>query len=184
MENSRPLVLKTSDINPSIVFNDYFNVITDNSVGSIRNSRQQYTWKQVDFRRVVGDDMYNKYNIFNIALVCAISSASATSTAMTLDSRTFAVKLSGIPFVSSYSHATRGDIGECVIATTQFSNTASTVNVFNSASTENKISFRKFEHGDITIKLHIIQTDTFYFPTDNTQILGQTNWSFIINPVE
>ena len=94
--------LKTTSIYSSLVYNDYFSSKITTTTGLISNNRCNFTWYNINLRNILGNDIYEKYNKFNISLNTVAMSSQGSSTAMTPDARTLYIKMSGLPWLSSY----------------------------------------------------------------------------------
>ena len=60
--------LKTTSVDPSLVYTDYFGNTISNQNGIISNNRCNYTWYNINLRNILGNDIYEKYDKFNISL--------------------------------------------------------------------------------------------------------------------
>ena len=95
--------LKTTSIDPSIIYTDYFNKTVTTPNGIVSNNRCSFTWYNINLRNIVGNNMYEKYDKFNISLNTIAMSSQATNTSMTVDPRILYIKCSGLPWISSYN---------------------------------------------------------------------------------
>jgi len=76
---TRKLVLSTADILASTNADDYFGQTISNAAGTVENNRYTYTWN-TNIRSIMGDDFYNRYNIFSIQLKEFVNGDLFTST--------------------------------------------------------------------------------------------------------
>ena len=108
------LILNTLDIttsqNPQI-----YNIAgalrtIENQYGTISDNKCNLTWKGVNLRLLMGNDIYNKYETFNLYLY-QISQGQGLSGTQTMSSTSFYlvdIKMRGLPWLNnSYNVATR-----------------------------------------------------------------------------
>ena len=95
--------LKTTSIDPSLVYTDYFGNTISNQNGIVSNNRCNFTWYNINLRNIISNNIYEKYDKFNISLDTVAMSSQGSSTAMTPDARTLYIKMSGLPWLSSYN---------------------------------------------------------------------------------
>jgi hypothetical protein len=172
------LVLKTTDISTDPLDIDE---VIDNSVGTISHDRHHMVWKDIDIRRVLGDEMYNAHSKFNIGLVAVAGSAVGSGDAVDPDNRSLMVRVSGLPFTSTYDIVKKCNSGVAVMGCVEAFTNADTV---WSSSVHNVIyyQFAKREVVDIAIDLYTISEDTYPVLADYTEMLGQTVWMFQLAP--
>jgi hypothetical protein len=106
--NARYLILKSTDIQISNNPSDYFNTTIDNSFGIITENRRSITWKNVDLRKIMGDEYFNKYSRFKIRLItCGVGvttqSEISSTTIESEQMRQVIIYLSGFSFIPSVS---------------------------------------------------------------------------------
>ena len=94
------LVLNTFDINSSVAAADYQTTI-DNEYGSISSRRCNFTWKNIDLRKILGRK-YDNYEMFNLCLYQVnqsqgfSASAPSTNPSLLVD-----IKMKGLPFLNN-----------------------------------------------------------------------------------
>ena len=181
MTENISLCLKTTQIEPSTTYGDYYDVTKATSTGKVENNRTTYTWYNVNLRNLLGP-IYNKYNKFNICLN-NIGTSLQGGSANGLNDRTLQVKMSGLQWLSSYNQSTGNNDQNKVIKLIQLSTAAATADVlqFNE-------QYHTFLKGsdvvDITINLHNISTDTNWSkPSSNAYLLGHMIFNFNIQGV-
>ena len=179
--------LKTRDINSSLVFSDYIaNSITP--TGEIKNSRSDYTWYNVNIRDIIGNEMYGKYNKFNICLNNYVMSARGSSPDAE-DNNTFYLKMSGLPWCSSYDQSTRNNNTYQTIRCIKIPSVGSVTDCqyFN-----DKVYFtfgKATENININLKLVVISSDasptyTAVAPAlPSAKYLGHMAFNFSIYPI-
>ena len=112
--------LNTTDISTSTdVYNQY---------GSINANRNDITWNNVSLRTILGNDMYNKYDKFNIKL-CSIMHSEPTlipsSTSVNLNLQ---INIGGLPFSNcTYNTKSDNNLVTCSIGSFQLTSTARTI---------------------------------------------------------
>ena len=84
--------LKTTSINLSSVYNDYFDTTVSTPNGIVSNNRCSFTWYNINIRNIIGNTIYEKYDRFNITLNSVIMSSQG-STAGSIDARTLYIKM-------------------------------------------------------------------------------------------
>lgn len=181
MTENISLCLKTTQIEPSLTFGDYYDTTKATSTGKVENNRTTYTWYNVNLKNLLSP-IYDKYNKFNICLNNIGTSIQGGSVSG-LNDRTLQVKMSGLQWLSSYNQSTGNNDSNKVIKLIQLSTAASIADVlqFNE-------QYHTFLKGsdivDITINLHNISTDTNWTkPTTNAYLLGHMIFNFNIQGV-
>ena len=176
--------LKTRDINTSVTYGDYTaNKIT--TAGEIKNSRTDYIWYNVNIRNIIGSEMYNKYNKFNLCLNNYAMTGRGT-VADTDDNNLLYLKLSGFPWCSSYDFSTKNNNVYQTIRCLKIPDTASATDcqIFNDKV---YFTFSKFSDNiSINIKLLKVSTDAIPAYANNPpsdQYLGHMSFNFSIYPV-
>jgi hypothetical protein len=176
------LILKSTDISSSTNVDDYYNKTLVSSVGSVSNNRLSFVFKNIDMK-VLLSDLYEKYERYTISLTY-VSGSAVGSTAETLPSkRSLQVKLSGLPFVSSYSQKTNVNNNVVVCSCILIPTTATTI-WDSKNSIAQPFTFTKTNRCDISIDLHTIVTDDTPQITTNNQMIGHVLFSFQIQGVE
>jgi hypothetical protein len=196
---TRSLVLRSYDINPSNVNTVYFSnvgaaVVT--AAGSVADNRNTMIWNNVNFRQAMGDTYYEKYNKFHIRLnsfwqgQCTTSVAAAT--AATTDARSVSIYLSGLPFEPSpYNQGSSSKTGSRVqlcnavlpiLATTAGQGVGAVVNYADGQSPSYTFS-KTSDNPTIMIQMVIANTQTAYQPLTNLLIYGHTEFMFEIHGI-
>jgi hypothetical protein len=181
MAQSVNLVLKTTQINVSDYDLLYYNNNVTSVYGSVSNNRTSFTWNNINLKTLLGD-LFDKYDRFNINLNFVAGSQTGTTAETDLNNRMFLVKLSGLPFTSSYNQPTKNNIGTVVLTAIQASEKANATWV-NNFLTPQFCTFTKQDIVNITIDLHTIIRDTIYTTTQYT-MLGHCVFSFNIYGVD
>jgi len=181
MTENISLCLKTTQINASSTFADYYNKTVSTSSGKIENNRTTYTWYNVNLRNLLGP-IYNKYNKFNISLNNIGTGIQSGTAVLYSYERQLQVKMSGLQWLSSYNQATQNNDSNKVIKLIQLSSTAS-----GSDSLQFNEEFFTFLKGsdivDIVINLHTIDYDTNASPTASQYLLPHMIFNFNIQGV-
>jgi hypothetical protein len=172
------LILKSSDIFLSNTANDYFNKDNVSDTGFISNYRTSFKWNNIDMK-VLLSDLYDKYERFNISLIYVSGSATGSSAESVSNKRSLQVKLSGLPFLSSYNQ--KQNLNNAVV-------TCSCLQIPTSANTtwESKnnltqfFSFTKVSMCSISIDLHTIFNDLSPQVSLPDQMIGHCLFSFQI----
>ena len=185
-EDARYLTLKSTDIYSSNNANDYFNTTIENSTGIVTQNRRSITWKNVDLRKIMGDEYFNKYSKFTIRCVSrgigATGTAQISSTLIESENmRRVLFYLSGFSFIPT---ATKVMFDIASLA--KLPNTGSpglmgpTVN--NYAETEGIIYTFNKPTGEVNLKIDILNylDDQFYQPTASTSLYGHSVYTFEI----
>ena len=183
MSQSVNLVLKSSQILLDNTPATYYNQIVNTSVGSVSNNRTSFTWNNVNLKTLLGD-MFEKYERFNICLNFVAGAATGSSAETTYaDNRMFQVKLTGLPFTSSYNHPTLSNAGTVVLTCVQVPLGSSTTWV-NNYFTSQYYTFTKQTLVNISIDLHTVLGDTSPSPDALTKMIGHCIFSFNIYGVD
>ncbi len=172
--------LKTTSIDPSITFSDYLNTTVNTTTGIVSENRCSYTWFNVNIKNIITPDIYNRYEKFNITLN-SVAMSEQGSTAFTVDSRTLYVKMSGLPFISTYSNNVNSPYA--ILNTIQIPTTPS-VSYVNNINNGPILTFIKSnENLNINISLHAVDIDDFdpYVGASALQLMG--HFAFIFNIV-
>jgi hypothetical protein len=177
-EQSVNLILKTTQISSSNTVASYYELTVSNEYGSIGENRTAIKWNNINLKTLMGD-MYDKYDRFNISLNYIGGAACGTAAETSADNRIFMVKLSGLPFTSSYNLTTNANNGTAVLTIADVPLEASSTWSYTALS-EKYFTFMKQEMVNISIDLHTILNDTYYIPSANTKMLGHMVFSFNI----
>jgi len=181
MSESVNLVLKTTQISNSTVYDDYYNTTVQNNIGIVAKNRTSITWFNVSLKTVLGD-MYDKYERFNIALNFIAGSQTGTSSGSS-DNRIFTVKMGGLPWTSSYDVGLGCNTGKVILTAVQIPINGSSTWV-NNYFTQQYYTFTKQDLCNITMDLHTLVTDTYYTVSANSNMLGHCTFSFNIYGIE
>ena len=173
--------LKTTSIYSSLVYNDYFSSKITTTTGLISNNRCNFTWYNINLRNILGNDIYEKYNKFNISLNTVAMSSQGSSTAMTPDARTLYIKMSGLPWLSSYD--TNNPSTYATLNAIQVPPTASTTYLNNINNPQILTFLKSVDNVNINIVLHSIELNNFDTYADATQLFGHFSFLFSISPV-
>jgi hypothetical protein len=176
------LILKTSDINLSNTAADYFNSTITTGIGYITNNRTSFSWKNINMKVLLGE-LYEKHEKFQIALVYTSGSATGTTTETISSKRMLQVKLSGLPFLSSYNQAKGINTNIAIVSTIKIPTDAS-----STWESKNNIAqyivFTKQNMLDFYIDLHTILDDSSPLITTANQMIGHCLFSFTITGVD
>ena len=177
--------LKTTQINSSPTFADYLNTTVTTTKGQISNNFSSFTWYNVNIRMILGD-LYDKYDRFNICLN-NISVGPQGGGVQTADNRLLHIKLSGMPFTTSYNQGTTSNIGQIILNTVNLPLPAATISTYYYAFSE-KPYFTFYKNNsstcNLTIDLQKVSNDDYPNVTFSTQLLGHLNFAFSIYGVE
>ena len=172
--------LKTTSIDPSIIYTDYFNKTVTTPNGIVSNNRCSFTWYDINLRNIVGNNMYEKYDKFNISLNTIAMSSQATNTSMTVDPRILYIKCSGLPWISSYNSSNASTYATLNVI--QIPITPS-VTYLNNINNPQILTFSKnTENVNINIVLHSIELDNFDIYLSD-QLFGHFSFLFSISGV-
>ena len=181
MSENISLCLKTTQINASTTYSDYYNKIVSTNTGQISNNRSTYTWYNVNLRNLLGP-IYNKYDKFNISLNSIATGVKGSTAVLYPLERNLQVKLSGLQWLSSYNQATQNNDSNKVIKLIKLSSAANGSDVID--YNEEFYTFLKGSNiVDITINLHNVDYDTNSIPTANTYMLPHIIFNFNIQGV-
>ena len=112
------LVLRMSDISLSDTLANY---PLTNDTGTINQNRTEYTFYNVNLKTIIGNDIYEKYDYFNIRISGLIATGSIVPLMLggTLDGTSYLclkVFLSGLNFINNtYDTRTQTNSGSCCI---------------------------------------------------------------------
>jgi hypothetical protein len=176
------LILKSTDISTLTTVDTYFNKKLVTNTGSVSNSRLSFVFKNIDMKVLLGD-LFEKYEQFNISLTYVSGAATGAEPEALPNKRSLQVKLSGLPFVSSYNQKTSINNNVVVCSCIIIPPSANTIweSKNNIAQT---FTFTKTNICDINIDLHAIHDDSTPTITTNNQMIGHVLFSFQIQGVE
>ncbi len=177
--------LKTTSIDSSVFYTDYFGKTITTNTGIVTNNRCNYKWFNINLRNILGDEIYQKYNKFNLSLNTVTMSSQGSSTTMTPDARTLYIKMSGLPWLSSYgSNSTSSNSSTFAILNVIQVPTTPGATYLNNINNPQILSFTKnSENVTINIVLHSVEYDLFDTYADATQLFGQFGFIFSIIPI-
>jgi hypothetical protein len=183
---ARYLILKSTDIYLSNNADDYFNKTIDNASGTVAQNRRSITWKNVNFRKIIGDEYYNKYSKFTIR--CVSRGNGITTTGQISSSlveaeqmRRVVFYLSGLSFDPSVNKVMM-DVGYLSKLPNIGSAGLIAPSVVYYNDNEN-VSFTFFKpSGEVNLKIDILNyhDEQFYQPTASTSLHGHSVYTFEI----
>jgi hypothetical protein len=182
MSQSVNLVLKTTQISSDNTPANYYNTTVNSQYGSISQCRSSITWKNINMKTLLGD-MFDQYDRFNINLNFVAGAATGLTAEAIADNRLFQIKLTGLPFTSSYNMPTISNTGTVSLTVVQAPMTINTTWINNYFS-QQYFTFTKQDLVNITIDLHTVVGDTFYTPASMDRQIGHMIFSFNIYGVE
>jgi len=181
---TRVLNISSYDINAGDTLADYYNKTVSTAYGTVSDNRWSLTWNNIDMSKVMGDEFYNRYNLFKISLVSynlATAATSRISTAITAQHyQDFHVNwfLQGLPFypdVSSNSLSSNGALltSGYIPLDVSYANYTLT----NSLSW----TFRKVKTINLSLNMKCAATNSPYNPgSDSNYLWGHSNLSLQI----
>jgi hypothetical protein len=178
MSQTVNLVLKTTQISSDNTFANYYNQTVTTQYGSISNNRSSFKWNNINLRTLLGD-MFDKYERFNICLNFIGGAATGTVAEGGPDNRCFQIKLSGLPFLSSYNVPTIANTGVVHLQVIQIPLTSNTTWVNNFIGSQ-MYTFAKQEQVNISIDLTTVVSDSIYIPASQSTMIGHCIFSFSI----
>ena len=141
-------VLNCSDISISDLSGNYPFI---NDVGSINYLRTEMTWFNINLRNIIGEKLFNKYEVFNLKL-SAISNPNIAvfiSTGNFANDACVSFYISGLNWLNSSYNTVRGcNTGEVALGNTNLASGVSST-LFNNSF---MATFSKTETANITIK--------------------------------
>ncbi len=164
MENQEcaNLFLNPLSISTSTTAGDY---PVTNNIGYINDLKTEWRWNNIDMRTILGEDMYNQYDIFNIRISQILYSQVTTYGTANID-RNCQVIMTGLPWVNNTYDVKLGcNTNDCRIGSINY--------VINTPGqilcNGNFIStFRKCQNVNIGIKLlrvdDAVPTSTLQYP--------------------
>jgi len=181
---TRVLNISSYDINASDTLADYYNKTVTTAYGTVSDNRWSLTWNNIDMSKVMGDEFYNRYNLFKISLVTynlATAATSRISTAITAQHyQDFHVNwfLQGLPFypdVSSNSLSSNGALLTSGYIPLDVSYANYTV------TTSLAWTFRKVKTINLSLNMKCAATNSPYNPgSDSNYLWGHSNLSLQI----
>ena len=166
--------LKSNDISISDV---YANYPVTNTVGTINADRTSITWYSVNFRDILGAELYNQSEMFNLRLNTVSYTAQAGFGATAFDRLTY-FQVSGPAWENnSYSTVKKCNTNSTVLGAVNFNLNTPTTQIFDNSFVA---TFRKQPTCDITINL---LTMTNSPPTTPGFSFPRISWYFDIVPV-
>jgi hypothetical protein len=178
MSQTVNLVLKTTQISSDNTPATYFGNTVTTQYGSISNNRSSFKWNNINMKTLLGD-MFDKYERFNICLNFIGGAATGSSAETNPDNRCFQIKLSGLPFLSSYNIPTIANTGIIHLQVVQVPLTIATTwvnNFFNSQM----YTFAKQDLVNISIDLTTVVGDSIYTPATLNNMIGHCIFSFSV----
>jgi hypothetical protein len=109
----------------------------------INGYKTSMTWSNINFLSILGNSMWDKYDLFNICLVEAGSGVSAATLGTALDDLNVELVLTGLPFINSRYYIQRqAGLNQSIVGLFNFvrSSTNNIVYYGNNVSTFNKSS--------------------------------------------
>jgi hypothetical protein len=133
-------------------------ILRTSNADIINASKTSMTWSNINFLTVIGNAMWDKYDIFNICLVEAGSGVSAVNLGSGLDDLNVELVLTGLPFINSRYYIQRqAGLNQSIVGLFPFirSNTSNIVYYGNNISTFNKSS----PTASLTLNYYTISTE-------------------------
>lgn len=187
-QETATLVLNTFDINSSVTAADYYNVTVDNEFGTIANNRCNITWKNINIKRVLGEDIYNKYETFNIYLYQINQSQAFSAGSPSFNNQLLVdVRIKGLQFLNNtYNVVSRNNTNTAYLTAYLLNNVANGVAGTGSVTpmfNPSILTFSKHsEYVDINIDMKTIMTAAYPLITAATSF-GTFIFMFKINGI-
>ena len=186
---TRKLVLSTADIMASTNAGDYFGLTISNAAGTVENNRYTYTW-HTNIRSIMGDDFYNRYNIFSIQLKEFVNGDLFTSTQPSAQNLSVhyevfnECKLSGIQFSPAplVNGVTSNQATMCVLTRKFPASSPSYHNMRDSVGGAYTFS-KTADTVPIKIDLPNLYDDQYFAPSVNAILFGHLTFVFEIRGV-
>jgi hypothetical protein len=172
------LILKSTDISPSNTTSDYYGQTITTEVGKVSNNRTSFNFKNINMQSLLGQLFYD-YEKFQIALIYISGSSTGVTVDENIDNRILQVKLSGIPFLSSYSQSKNLDVNTNIVSVIKIPIEASTT-WSNNNTIPQYYTFTKQTIIDFKIDLHTISNDTTPNVSSINKMIGHCLFSFTI----
>jgi hypothetical protein len=118
-------------------------ILRTSNADIINGFKTSMTWSNINFLTVIGNAMWDKYDLFNICLVEAGSGVSSATLGGDLDDLNVELVLSGLPFINSRYYIQRqAGLNQSIVGLFNFvkSSTNNIVYYGNNVSTFNKSS--------------------------------------------
>lgn len=164
------LRLATTDISTSDTAGDF---PLENAIGYIDEYRDEMTFKNINMRQILGPELFEKHEYFNICLIHTIYGANTFGT-NAID-KLIRFEIGGLPWVNNtYYPQYNFNAGFSVMGTMKLGTTATTQNY----SYANVATFRKCEIINLTVRF--IRYDGVY--CDTTAIFPKIDMYFKIYP--
>lgn len=98
--------------------------LASSAASSTLTNNLGFTWNNINLRNLLGD-MYDKYDLFNIALVQAASGVGASNIGASLDDLNVQLVMSGLPWVNqTYNSTTMTNKSSAIIGIFTFARSA------------------------------------------------------------
>lgn len=169
--------LNTNDISTSDTIGDY---PLSNTIGSVSQYRTSIVWYAVNIKNLLGD-LYDKYELFNIQLLCAGYTSGTTAYGATADDLSIRFAMSGLNWVyCNYDVSTGNTVNKSIVGATIYSGfgVADVGNLTNLTCN----TFRKCITANICIDLNTVLGA---YPNMNANtIFPQQSFTFVITPAE
>ena len=175
--------LKTTSINASTAFTDYYNTTVQTPTGVISNNRKTMTWYNVNLRNLLGP-MYDKYKAFNLCLNSYAMSTAGSLAITNYDNVMVHVYLTGLSFLSSNDQAIGVSTSNVILRQINLPIGSS---ITDNQNFSDKVYFTFLKNCDnvnLTIDLKSVATNTYPTYTGNTQLRGHMAFNFSIYGVE
>ena len=138
-------VLNCNDIS---IIDASLNYPFQNDIGSINNLRTEMTWFNINLRNIIGEKLFNKYEVFNLKL-SAISNPNIATFGSLANDSCVTFYISGLNWLnSSYNVIRHTNTGEVALGNTNLASGVSST-LFNNSF---MATFSKTETANITIK--------------------------------
>ena len=184
--DARYLTLKSTDINSSNNPNDYYNKTIEKSSGIVTQNRRSITWKNVNMRKIMGDEYYDKYSQFTIR--CVSRGVGMTTTGQISSTilegeqmRRVVFYLSGLSFNPSTPQVMI-DIASLNKLPNIGSGGLQASTVINYGESEN-MTYTFFKpSNNVNLKIDMLNfiDEQFYQPTASTSLYGHSVYTFEI----
>ena len=185
-EDARYLTLKSTDIYSSNNPNDYYNKTIENSSGIVTQNRRSITWKNVNMRKIMGDEYYDKYSQFTIR--CVSRGVGMTTTGQISSTilegeqmRRVVFYLSGLSFNPSTPQVMI-EFGSLNKLPNTGSGGLQSPSVVNYGESEN-MTYTFFKpSNNVNLKIDMLNyiDEQFYQPTASTSLYGHSVYTFEI----
>jgi hypothetical protein len=124
---------------------------------SSSNNKTSFTFNNINLRALLGNGMYDRYDLFNISLVQVATGVGGATIGTADDDRTLAIKMNGLQFVNQTFTSTRNtESGNACCGFIIFQRSAS---VNQSYYSNNALTFRKQEYVNINLFYKTLSAD-------------------------